>query len=62
MAKFSRNLLQKQLKVTKEIWEENDNSIEYITWVYPYSDSCDNIKDQIIEEIKYGYKFFHIFL
>ena len=35
---------------------ENNNSIEYAAFIYPYSDSCDNVKRRIIQEIKYGYK------
>lgn len=35
---------------------EEKDSYEVCSWIYPFLDSSDNIKNKIIEEIKYGYK------
>ena len=60
VAKFTKNSLNmkslhlKNLKTPEKI--EIDDSFEYCSWMYPFSDPCHNIKARIIDEIKYGYK------
>lgn len=67
IAKFTKQSL--NLKNPNLISQENfeiDETVEYCSWVYPFSDPCHNIKTRIIDEIKYGYKllsqnYFYIF-
>jgi len=62
MAKFTKN--SNGYKSLQELIQQKvdfENSSEYSSWVYPYIEGRENIKYRVIDEIKYGYKYFFFF-